>query len=352
MSKNVKMLNLNKDLKINYNNDLLFEFKQNLNKHKEIKEKYLLNEITKKNNISSVLNFLFSKNSTLGTNAIEKININDIELSKEFIEKTKDKNIDNQINIDTSFNLLSTYLYDEIDLSNLDVWSKKIHKKIFSPDKNKNPGKFKLKVNFIPNINGEPVKIFLEPKEVEKELFRLGVFASNYIVEPIILAAIVHAHFIGIHPFKDGNGRMGRLISDKIIQSGYNEFLFIDEAINLSLNSYISSLNEYHFNGSLEFIINFFLSSGIQQLNRNIDILNNTMLEIQKIKEILKNNNLKKYDESSYLIMKNGIINVSIISKELNIHRDTAKKIINILCENEVLEPLKNYGKAKIYIKK
>ena len=46
------------------------------------------------------------------------------------------------------------------------------------------------------------------------------------------------------------------------------------------------------------------------------------------------------------------MITISIISKELNIHRDTARKIIDVLVENSILELLESDGKSKIYIKK
>ena len=39
---------------------------------------------------------------------------------------------------------------------------------------------------------------------------------------PIVLAAVFHYHFVAIHPFDDGNGRMARLLMNLIlIRHGY-----------------------------------------------------------------------------------------------------------------------------------
>ena len=45
---------------------------------------------------------------------------------------------------------------------------------------------------------------------VEELLDDLGAFASRDDVSPVLQVAIVHAHFETIHPFWDGNGRVGR----------------------------------------------------------------------------------------------------------------------------------------------
>ena len=34
---------------------------------------------------------------------------------------------------------------------------------------------------------------------------------------PIIRAGIVHLYFVSIHPFEDGNGRIGRALAEKVI---------------------------------------------------------------------------------------------------------------------------------------
>ncbi|MBT4376048.1 Fic family protein [archaeon] len=70
------------------------------------------------------------------------------------------------------------------------------------------------------------------PKDVEKELKELiNWYKKNKgKVHPLILAYDFHLRYESIHPFRDGNGRTGRLILNKIlIQNGYPPLIVYKE---------------------------------------------------------------------------------------------------------------------------
>lgn len=77
---------------------------------------------------------------------------------------------------------------------------------------NKTPGKFKTEQNYISNSyigNFTPLPPYLTDEYIENLV--------NYMndcneISPIFQAGIVHAQFEMIHPFQDGNGRIGRLL--------------------------------------------------------------------------------------------------------------------------------------------
>lgn len=56
------------------------------------------------------------------------------------------------------------------------------------------------------------------PNNVEPLLEDLGAFASRDDLSPVLQAAIVHAHFESIHPFWDGNGRVGRALIHVVLR--------------------------------------------------------------------------------------------------------------------------------------
>jgi fido (protein-threonine AMPylation protein) len=74
--------------------------------------------------------------------------------------------------------------------------------------------------NYIPGLNLE----FTPPEKVQKEMKELiKWFEENKeSIHPLQLSALFHSKFIKIHPFEDGNGRVGRfLINIMLINNGY-----------------------------------------------------------------------------------------------------------------------------------
>ncbi len=61
----------------------------------------------------------------------------------------------------------------------------------------------------------------------------------------VVRAAIAHLYFESIHPFEDGNGRIGRAISEKALSQGfgYPAILSLSHAIEAKKKLYYSSLN-------------------------------------------------------------------------------------------------------------
>ena len=73
---------------------------------------------------------------------------------------------------------------------------------------------------------------------------------------PILLAAVIHNQFENIHPFQDGNGRVGRLLLNFILIK--NKY----PPINISLEDragYYQTLQEYSKNDNLKLTLVFLI---------------------------------------------------------------------------------------------
>ncbi|MBI1935344.1 Fic family protein [Candidatus Woesearchaeota archaeon] len=82
---------------------------------------------------------------------------------------------------------------------------------------------------------------------------------------PLVLAAIIHNQFEYIHPFQDGNGRVGRLLLNFILLK--NEYPPISIALENSME-YYRTLQEYQKNQNLKPTIEFLVWQYRKTLNK------------------------------------------------------------------------------------
>lgn len=100
-----------------------------------------------------------------------------------------------------------------------------------------------------PNIHFEAPPSRIVPNEMKHFI---KWYNSSEISSPIIKAAVAHLYFESIHPFEDGNGRIGRAIAEKALSQGFdNPIMFsISKSIEENRAGYYKALQ--HAQQSLE----------------------------------------------------------------------------------------------------
>jgi Fic family protein len=70
--------------------------------------------------------------------------------------------------------------------------------------------------------------------------------SENAIKNPLIRSAIAHLYFESIHPFEDGNGRIGRIISEKVLSQAQKKpvLLSLSKTIEKNKNAYYEALQK------------------------------------------------------------------------------------------------------------
>jgi Fic family protein len=122
-------------------------------------------------------------------------------------------------------------------------------------------------------IFGDHKKLILQvPKLLESTQNEM----DKRIIHPVILAARFHCFFEYLHPFRDGNGRIGRLFSNFILLKTDNPLILITKE---SRERYINALKCYKKEGTDEFVISFFFEMAISRMKD----------EINEKKELTKN---------------------------------------------------------------
>ena len=153
---------------------------------------------------------------------------------------------------------------------------------------NKTPGEFRSSQNWIgrPGANLQTAQFIPPPPEDAK--ISMGDLEKYIHSEdpnpPLIRAALVHAQFETIHPFLDGNGRLGRLLITlllcdwKVIEK---PLLYLSYFFKANRTEYYSRLMDVRSKGDWESWIKFFLQGVIE----SAEIASQTALDIHRLHE-------------------------------------------------------------------
>lgn len=89
---------------------------------------------------------------------------------------------------------------------------------------------------------------------------------SNPILHPPVRAALAHVYFESIHPFEDGNGRIGRAISEKALSQGYNSpvILSLSSAIEKDRKAYYEALKSAQRSNEITAWIQYFINTVLE----------------------------------------------------------------------------------------
>ncbi len=155
----------------------------------------------------------------------------------------------------------------------------KLHKELLTSVRghNKAPGQFRREQNYIGSRSGGVETVHFTPPEWQVLPEFLDNWEKYYHLErpdPLVQLAVLHAQFEFLHPFLDGNGRLGRIIipiflyEKKLLAS---PIFYLSEYIEENKDAYISHLHDLGTNkDSWTRWCSFFLHAITVQAERNI----------------------------------------------------------------------------------
>ncbi|NOX08693.1 MAG: Fic family protein [Gammaproteobacteria bacterium] len=111
------------------------------------------------------------------------------------------------------------------------------------------------------------------PEEMERFINWFNSTAlgdKNEIKNPVLRAAIAHLYFESIHPFEDGNGRIGRALSEKALSQNLGRpiLLSLSETIEKNKKAYYNALKTAQRSNEITEWIIYFLSTIIEAQTR------------------------------------------------------------------------------------
>ena len=187
------------------------------------------------------------------------------------------------------------------------------------------------------------------PEYIPELINNLFLWLKKSEEHPLIKAAVFHYEFEFIHPFQDGNGRIGRLWYSLILSKWKKFFAWlpIESLVQKYQKEYYIAINNSNRDGeSTEFIL-FMLKIIKETLIE--------LIEIQKATDKVTDKVTDKNKEKIKLLIEYLAQNNSINNKEaqnlLDISESAAKRFLNKLVKENILEAVGEY-KARKYIKK
>lgn len=226
---------------------------------------------------------------------------------------------------------------------------------------NRSPGEFRRTQNWIGTAGGNLSNaIFVPPPvyEMKQALDNLEKFLHDQSLPVLIQCALAHAQFETIHPFLDGNGRVGRLLvtfllcEREILQ---RPLLYLSYYLKAHRAEYYDRLMAIRNDGNWEGWLKFFLR-GIVEVSQSATETARAILDLRENnREIIINgatgiaaNALKLLD---YLYTQ-PIITIRSVEVVLQTVFRTANKLVEQLVKLNLLEEMTGQRRNRIYIYK
>ncbi|MDR0588130.1 MAG: Fic family protein [Burkholderiales bacterium] len=200
------------------------------------------------------------------------------------------------------------------------------------------------------------------PQFVPQLIKDLFMWAKASELHPILKSAIIHCEIEIIHPFADGNGRMGRLWQTLFLAKWKEVFAWIpmESVVFEKRPEYYQALqNVQRANDSGEFI-EFTLSALLDTLEQEVKHQSELERKSDKnersferrLKGILKEAELKKVVPILAFIEKYGEISPQEARNAVGKSEATVWRYLKMLCERDVLESTGKTSAAKYCFKK
>ena len=223
----------------------------------------------------------------------------------------------------------------------------------------KNPGEFRRSQNWIGASNCGLKNARYIPPNVEDMNLAMSAL-EKYMNEceedsPLVRAALIHYQFETIHPFLDGNGRIGRLlivlylIEQQILTV---PALYVSYFLKRNQLEYYDRISEVRRTGNYEQWIHFFLealNTAAQDAMESVNKL--TILRADSLKKLPKTNRNVDTVRLVYdYLERHPIIDIGHTAKALNISYNTVASAVRKLETVGILQQTTNAARNRVFV--
>ncbi len=236
---------------------------------------------------------------------------------------------------------------------------KEIHKILLRGvrGEDKDPGEFKKDLNWIGTSYDIMEAKFVPcgPESVERLMKNLVKYLNEYETEsPLLKVGVSHYQFETIHPFRDGNGRLGRLLiilylcQEKLIDQ---PLFYISAFFEKFRDDYDDLLKKTSTLGDLEGWLRFFLTG----VKKQADDAVNRVEKMEELREKYRNILLEVSQSTTVhqileYLFENPFITIPEVRNRLGCHYPKAKYNVEILVKAGILREIEREKGEKLFI--
>ena len=221
----------------------------------------------------------------------------------------------------------------------------------------KTPGEFRHSQNW---IGGNTITdaVFIPPAadELPELLSDFEQFLNNPEVPSLIRIAIAHYQFETIHPFLDGNGRIGRLLVTLFLVANNKlgmPLLYLSSYFEQNRGLYYDNLTMTREKNDMKHWITYFLTGVQVTADESVKTLQK-ILELKIRLESTEITAMGKRTKSGYellnLLFKYPLVTVKFVQDKMNVTAKTAGDLIELFESHNILKETTNQQRNRKFI--
>lgn len=221
---------------------------------------------------------------------------------------------------------------------------KTMHEQLLSKGRGarKFPGKFKTEQNYLADRTKKILFIPISPEKLEGGLDSLFDYINNDSSPMLLKTAVSHLEFEALHPFQDGNGRIGRMLITLMLWSSQTisaPHFYISGYFEENKDRYIDLMREVSATGNWNNWCVFFLEAVKYQASNNLEIAEKISQLYESMKGEFSDLLSSKWSLNALeFIFTTPVFRNSSFTHKSGIPTSTASKFTKILQENDILQ--------------
>lgn len=224
---------------------------------------------------------------------------------------------------------------------------KAAHQKLLSFGRGaaKTPGQYKTEQNYLVDKTKRNVLFIpISPIKLQEGLDNLFKYIEENSDPVLIKTSIAHIEFEALHPFKDGNGRIGRMLITLMLWSSgviSAPHFYISGYLEEYKDQYIDMMRNVSKNGDWTNWCIFFLKAIEQQAIRNLEIAENIRALYDDMKHEFSDALASKFSVNALdYVFTNPVFRNNKFTSQSGIPSSTASRFTRVLLEKGLLSIL------------